>query len=180
MIELDCKGVGGGVECRNGVEVLFGMEATNRFTQNLGVMKRLFGTFCLLLLSAVLVGQVITSRRSTESAYPTALELPDKGNGRGTGSYLGDVAGLAMKSKGTRYWEANEGTTNVSGFSALPSGTRNYVGGFVLREISGAFWASTESDTSNAYNFAPSCITDGMHRDTDGKTLGYAVRCLKD
>jgi uncharacterized protein (TIGR02145 family) len=113
---------------------------------------------------------------------PTGWHVPTDAEWAVVIDYLGgeDVAGLAMKSKGRRYWEANEGTTNASGFSALPGGCRNYVGGFVLREISGSIWAVTESDPSNAFNYSPSCITDGMHRDTDGKTLGNAVRCLKD
>ncbi len=94
--------------------------------KHLGVMQRLISTFCLLLLSFVLVGQVITSRRSTESS-------PSEGQGVASKPWLNpslsygsvtDIDGnrYATIQIGTQVWMAeNLRTTRYQNGDPIPN-----------------------------------------------------------
>ena len=89
-------------------------------------------------------------------------------------------AGGKLKNK-TGWGSPNTGTTNESGFSALPGGSRDYNGVFNWAGSSGDWWSSTE--------YMSYALCRSMHKDdnklraftfskSDG--VGFSVRCIKD
>ena len=94
--------------------------------------------------------------------------------------YLGgsSVAGNRMKEEGTSHWNSpNEGATNESGFTALPSGLRRGHNGSYLELGSDAYFYT--SSISNWYRNIS--YWDGDVNRHDGHHYnGMSVRCLKD
>ncbi len=99
-------------------------------------------------------------------------------------SFLGNsaVAGGKLKETTTLHWATpNAGILNVSGFTALPGGRREYTdGSFINLGYDGFWW------TSSAYNpdyswyryihfDATECYRANFH-----KQYGFSVRCVKD
>ena len=98
-------------------------------------------------------------------------------------TYLGGLAtaGGPAKETGTTHWSSpNTGATNTSGFSALPSGMRNTNGSFYNITLYDYFWSSTYYSATEAryrgfyYN---AVYVDNSY---NSKTLGFAVRCIRD
>jgi len=90
------------------------------------------------------------------------------------------VAGGKLKETSAAYWQApNTGATNESGFTALPSGYRNYNGVFYGINIEAEWLSSTEKDDRDAWEFYlypdNSCNVKYYW-----KTGGRAIRCIKD
>lgn len=90
------------------------------------------------------------------------------------------VAGGKLKEKGTEHWENQyNGTTNETGFTALPGGSRGS-GKFMDLGNSGLWWSATEDDNQTGWLIA---IMAGP-RDTmffaAGKEGGFSIRCIKD
>lgn len=68
----------------------------------------------------------------------------------------------------------------TSGFDALFAGQRSsFMAGYYDVGMNGFFWSSTQSNASDAWRrwFSGSSAVD---RASDGKNMGYSVRCLKD
>lgn len=93
--------------------------------------------------------------------------------------YLGgyEIAGGKLKETGTINWEkTNEGTTNESGFCALPGGGRiNGKGKFYLSRFNGYWWCSK----SHWYW----CLNYGSNqtgRGQEHELFGCSVRCVKN
>ena len=101
-------------------------------------------------------------------------------------SYLGDknVAGGKLKSKGTTYWRFNTGSTNETGFSALPGGFRDNWGNSNMLESSGRFWASTAAaeinGEKNATHLELACGTSDIYLGSVYADWGQSVRCVKN
>ncbi len=98
-------------------------------------------------------------------------------------SYLGgeSVAGGKMKEVGTTHWSSpNAGAVNTSGFTGLGAGLRFTNGTFGNFKEFGYFYSSTQNSTTNAWTrFLAGSLT-GAGRNPNNKSLGLAVRCLKD
>ena len=94
------------------------------------------------------------------------------------------VAGGKMKSIGTAYWNSpNTGATNLSGFSALPGGSRIKDGSFNNLSNSAVFWRATEAtevNKNNAWSSRLDYNSDDVSRISYEKQLGASIRCLKD
>jgi uncharacterized protein (TIGR02145 family) len=98
-----------------------------------------------------------------------------------------DVAGGKLKETGTTHWYfPNTGATNVSCFTALGGGCRNY-----WDTIKGAFyyymyigwWWSADADPgipANAYFYDASWGNITVYRNSVDKRQGNSVRCIKD
>jgi uncharacterized protein (TIGR02145 family) len=93
------------------------------------------------------------------------------------------IAGGKMKETGTAHWlPPNKGSTNSSGFTALPSGGRSYVdGSFSGLGHSTDFWSSTEVD-SVLFAFSRLLYPDTafVYHAMGNKKFGSSVRCLQD
>ncbi len=117
---------------------------------------------------------------------PTGWHVPDDEDWAVLVSYLGgeSVAGGKLKEVGTIHWGSpNTGATDEAGFTALPSGYRNYdgIGGFTPDGLGAFFWSSTHDSD----NHARGVILLNDSSDVDGsrsvwKSYGRSVRLIKD
>ena len=84
--------------------------------------------------------------------------------------------------KATTLWEApNAGATNESGFTAYPSGFRNYSEGFFyLRGSVVSWWLASESIEENAWARDLFFDQEGIARYYGLKRNGVCIRCLRD
>jgi len=92
-----------------------------------------------------------------------------------------DWAGGRMKETGTIHWQTpNFGATNISGFTGLPGGYRNFQGTFGNFTGYGYWWGSTTNASDQAYHFY---LSYGHGQALQGffeKTWGFSVRCVRD
>ncbi len=96
-------------------------------------------------------------------------------------AWRGTDQGGKLKTTGTELWESpNEGATNESGFSAVPSGRRWTNGGFGDLGKGGTFWTRTERSLSSACYRHTASGNAGIGRNPAGdKKFGYAIRCIR-
>jgi uncharacterized protein (TIGR02145 family) len=98
-------------------------------------------------------------------------------------NYLGgeNGAGAKLKETGTSHWNLpNTGANNESGFTALPSGSRDSFGTFGSIGNNGYWWSSTEQSSTNAYTWYLNNNDNSVQNSYKLKASGYAVRCVKD
>lgn len=98
-------------------------------------------------------------------------------------NYLGGyaVAGGKMKETGTSHWiTPNADATNSSGFTALPGGSRYYLGTFVDAGGYGYWWSSTEADPQAAHYRYLTYFYGAISGTADYKSNGFSVRLVKD
>jgi uncharacterized protein (TIGR02145 family) len=87
-----------------------------------------------------------------------------------------------LKEKGTGHWfSPNTGSTNETGFTALPGGARDAYSAFDLGFAgkSGVWWTSTEGYYGSIY-YEMSKGNNAVYRGQYPQTSGYSVRCIKD
>ncbi len=119
---------------------------------------------------------------STGKLCPAGWHVPGDAEWTTLTDYLGgaDVAGGKLKEAGTSHWlTPNTDATNESGFTALPSGYRNYSGGFYGFGTYGFWWTTTEGSIGFYYRdvFYGYATVD---RSTSSQNSGASVRCIKD
>lgn len=95
--------------------------------------------------------------------------------------YRGKKEGGKLKATGLTHWKApNRGSTNESGFSALPVGYRLSSGDFTSIGKCTLFWSSTEFGTAYARSRELYYNRSDIYRDYSNKANGFSVRCIKD
>ncbi len=96
--------------------------------------------------------------------------------------WRGSNEGGKLKETGTTHWSSpNTGATNVSGFSALPTGSRYDDGNYGGIGVYAGFWTSTESSSNGAWNRSLYYLYSGVHRFYGhDQRFGFSVRCIKD
>ncbi len=119
---------------------------------------------------------------------PSGWHVPSDDEWTTLTDYLGgaSVAGGKLKSVGT-IWLNNIDATNVTGFTALPSGLRNsYLGDFLLIGSEAFFWSKTNFNGWAAYNRVLKNSTSQLFRQPSDHVYsawyqtGVSIRCLKD
>jgi uncharacterized protein (TIGR02145 family) len=91
------------------------------------------------------------------------------------------VAGGQMKEAGTAHWNSpNTGATNSSGFTGLPSGLRDYIGGFDNLLNYGYFWSSSPPGGDAWYRVLYGSIAFVSRNYSWYPRFGFAVRCVGD
>ena len=119
-----------------------------------------------------------------QGVCPDGWHLPSDAEWQELVDYLGgqSVAGGKLKETGTVHWNSpNEGATNESGFTALPGGLRRYYNGMFENIKSSGYWiSSTEYENSGVYYRQISSDESYVFRDSEYKSQGYSVRCIKD
>ena len=132
-----------------------------------------------------------TFHEGDRSICPQGWHLPAVSEWQILFDYLGgdEVAGSAMKEAGTEHWKKpNAGSTNSSGFTALPDGICLYDENsisFIEMGQRGCFWTSTDS-FSFLYltkDFQTICLFKNKGRIIRDKSFGHSalsVRCIKD
>ncbi len=97
------------------------------------------------------------------------------------GLYRGNYEGGKIKEKGTTHWRSTSlGTTNETGFSALPGGLHYAGGGFggILRDA--YFWTSTPGSVGHYYFRRLNHRYDNIYRYMNTRNRGMSVRCVKN
>ena len=86
-------------------------------------------------------------------------------------------AGFPLMVKGA--WKEKE-ATNLTGFSALPAGLRNFYGRYSHAGEQAFFWTSTESNGWAATTLVFYPRGNLLLERAGEKRLGQSVRCVKD
>ncbi len=123
---------------------------------------------------------------SGQGICPDGWHLPTQAEWQELIDYLGgsDIAGGKLKEAGTTHWNSsNEGATNESGFTALPSGTRNGYHTGLYNDLGNNcyLWSATESSINiKAYQLELSNNNQTAALTDYWKSHGLSVRCIKD
>ena len=87
--------------------------------------------------------------------------------------------GGQLKETGTVHWESEStGTSNSSGFTALPAGLRTYTNGsYSYITTYTYFWTS---GSNGRYRYLSASNSTSFGTGTTHKTYGFSIRCLED
>lgn len=86
-----------------------------------------------------------------------------------------------MKVISTRSWSIQpQGTTNCSGFSALPAGGRGRMGGAGEVGSYATWWSSTRHDALFAWHWGLHPDKHEIRYNPGHVQSGFSVRCIKD
>ena len=119
---------------------------------------------------------------------PAGWHIPADAEWAILSTFLGGrtTAGGTLKSTGTieqdngLWFSPNTGATNSSGFTALPGGYRiNYGNYYSLGNVA-YFWSSTDTLSTNAWNYILDANNENLNRNYNLKTNGFSVRCCRD
>ena len=114
---------------------------------------------------------------------PVGWHVPSDAEWTTLAAYLGgdDLAGGKIKETDVTHWQTpNEGATNESGFTALPSGYRAITGQYSLKGANCFLWSSTESNSTNAWHRLLYYNESRAGRFEGNMNSGFSVRCIKD
>lgn len=91
------------------------------------------------------------------------------------------TAGEQLKSPGLTYWNTpNAPTSNNSGFSALPTGSRNFNGTYHSIHAFNHIWTSTSTAINAGAFYSFQYNNTIVTRDSNYKQFGLTVRCVRD
>jgi uncharacterized protein (TIGR02145 family) len=125
-------------------------------------------------------GYVISDSRSIA---PEGWHVPSNDEWTTLINYLGGdtVAGSKLKEINTTHWESpNEGTTNESGFTALPAGYRSIDGEFLSMSYYSQWWSSSVTDAANAKLRSMVYFSNDIGSGEVSMKYGFSIRCIKD
>jgi uncharacterized protein (TIGR02145 family) len=114
---------------------------------------------------------------------PTDWHVPSIAEWNILTDYLGGLsdAGGKMKEIGNYHWlNENQGASNTSGFTALPSDYRGNDGIFHLIGDGCAWWSSIENSASTASAIGLSHSVSSAFVGSNNKKFGFSVRCVRD
>ena len=120
---------------------------------------------------------------NTGNLCPAGWHVPSDVEWTTLTTYLGGdtIAGNKLKEIGTIHWQSpNTGSTNESGFSALPGGYRGNDGSFTGIRKDGYLWTSSESSLIDAFYRVLFYDSGNSVSGNSDKKDGLNVRCLKD
>ena len=113
-----------------------------------------------------------------QGVCPNGWRLPSIGDWRNLFSFVGGETVAATALKASSGWNGDGNGTDAYGFSALPSGHREYDNGSGI-ESEAYFWSLGDVAESHACRVFFSQGAAAI-RDFGQKDSGYAVRCIKD
>ena len=127
---------------------------------------------------------------ATGKLCPKGYHVPTNADWNTLVNYLGNglfeygeyLVGGNLKSNDSMWNKPNDGATNESGFSALPTGCLSFGNDFTRVGIYGMWWSATES----SQNIENAFVRKLNHSNTEvvsyefNKSSGVSVRCLKD
>jgi uncharacterized protein (TIGR02145 family) len=99
------------------------------------------------------------------------------------GNRGGSPVGAKLKEVGSVHWNCpNSGTTNETGFTALPGGVLDNRPVFNSYRMDALFWTSTQFTLSPTAGWARSmtCNLVSIARDPFGRDYGASVRCIRN
>ncbi len=117
----------------------------------------------------------------TDAEWCTLTTFLDATVNCATWGQSGINAGGKMKEAGLIHWNSpNTGATNESGFTALPGGFRYYTGYFGGLGNGARFWSSSNYSPIESICRIVPYIVANVIRDSQYKTYGFSVRCVRD
>ena len=112
---------------------------------------------------------------------PPGWHIPDSLDWAVLSNFLGGdaLAGGMLKDTGTAFWASpNDGATNTTGFTALPSGNRDPGGSFGNIHYNTTFWSSTSYDPQHAWyrdiGYNGPTFVSSFHP----MEFGFGIRCI--
>jgi len=120
---------------------------------------------------------------NTGKLCPTGWHVPTDAEWTILTTYLGgtSVAGGKLKELGTTHWTTpNTGSTNETGFTALPGGLREVDGLFFYCGNEGFWWNSPEYMVTDALYYTMYFNYNFVYSSNFNKRYGLSVRCLKN
>ncbi|TSA32176.1 MAG: T9SS C-terminal target domain-containing protein [Porphyromonadaceae bacterium] len=121
---------------------------------------------------------VLYNWQAAKIACPEGWHLPGDAEWDIVKDFLGSDAGRKMKS--TSGWSSNGNGNNLSGFNALPGGSRNNQAGFIYLGYGTNFWSSSAYGSSGAWFRYLGNSDNGVYRYYGDRGEGFSVRCLKE
>ena len=120
---------------------------------------------------------------NTGKLCPLGWRVPNDNEWTALTDYLGGepVAGGKLKETGVIHWLSPAGSTNETGFTALPGGYRLSNGTFSHLRYNGNWWSSTVSEYGTSARFRT--VSQGTSEITKGWNslpIGFSVRCVRD
>jgi uncharacterized protein (TIGR02145 family) len=116
-----------------------------------------------------------------QGACPAGWHLPSDAEWTELTDNLGSSKGGDMKEIGISHWKSpNLGANNVTDFTALPGGSRDYNSTFNSLEYNTRFWSATESNGSLARVLSLYHDEYLVFQSSVDKRYGLSVRCIKD
>ncbi|UCG28279.1 MAG: hypothetical protein JSV24_02660, partial [Bacteroidales bacterium] len=95
-------------------------------------------------------------------------------------SWRGTDEGGKLKETDTIHWNSpNTGSTNSSGFTALPGGYRYKNGNYDNIGQYTSFWSSQENSSNSAWIRNLAYSMSEVNRDINSKEVGNSIRCVK-
>ncbi|HEX2393949.1 MAG TPA: fibrobacter succinogenes major paralogous domain-containing protein [Bacteroidales bacterium] len=126
------------------------------------------------------------SVEDSRNICPSGWHIPDDPEWEALLSNLGGylVAGAKIKETGLNHFAyTNEGSTNESGFTALPGGMKDFGSISFDLGLSGYWWSSTNANDYydlDAYYYYIGRDVDPVLNGTGDKNNGISCRCVKD
>jgi len=139
-----------------------------------------------LVIDPVIYGRLYTWHAATDTRNicPVGWHLPSRTEWNTLLTAMGgaSVAGGKLKETGLSHWSTpNEGATNISGFTGIPTGNRAAAGSCSNYTNVSSLWSSTERDNTYAWYCAFGWNFEGAYTDVNtGKNIGLGIRCVKD
>jgi uncharacterized protein (TIGR02145 family) len=120
---------------------------------------------------------------NTGKLCPQGWHVPNDNEWTVLADYLGGrtASGGKLKENGTAHWKTpNTGSSNISGFSALPGGTGTNKGTFSSLGNSGYWWTSSGISSFNAWARYLYNYNDNIYRGYFNLKNVLSIRCIKD
>ncbi len=120
---------------------------------------------------------------NTGKLAPASWHVPTDAEWATLIDYLGGigVAGGKLKETGTTHWNSsNSGTTNETGFTALPGGFCSDIGTFYDGGKNGFWWSASEVSTDIARALYVNLHYSDVFSSSSPKKVGISVRCVKN
>jgi len=119
----------------------------------------------------------------TRGVCPTGWHIANDAEWTTLTTILGgeSISDDKLKETGTIHWlSPNSGSTNSSGFTALPGGSRYLDGTFNHIGVDCVWWSATEASTIDGWYRRLDNGNARVGRYADYKWVGLSVRCIKD
>jgi uncharacterized protein (TIGR02145 family) len=122
------------------------------------------------------------SVRDSRNICPCGWRIPSDNEWKSMIDNLSSNAGGKLKTSTGNFWSPpNTGSTNESGFSGLPSGSRfDTDGSFNLFGNIGGWWTSTQIGVSASWVYSLSFENGNTDRGGAPFGTGISVRCIKN
>jgi uncharacterized protein (TIGR02145 family) len=116
---------------------------------------------------------------------PAGWHIPTDAEWTTLTDYLGgaSIASGKLKESGLAHWGSpNTGSTNETGFTALPGGARSYDGTFFYIQYGGTWWGSTLHTQTDSYGrgMVYNGVDVGYTYGANEQKAGFSVRCVKN